>query len=352
MKKGKKNPAPPRLLSASPAGGASCDTACSAGGVAACPSAGVTDPGAGSSGVAAPAAPGVAGRQAASPAGGVAGGGGAESGVADLAAADRAAGRAGVAGGGVIAGGVVGNGGGDGDVTVGGAGRFRDRDRKNLHFLRVYRLAIYPVLSRLFFGGPGKSCGHVAKRLSEAGLVEIHKRGFPGGVTWLCLTAKGARKAGLRDRHVLSGSSIAAYLQTLLFCVLSEIGKRRYLLEHDEVQKVTPKGVFPSNVHVVATEEFGEPVLLRCFHARGAVKSTVKAVQSLVEALEKKPGMREALLLGDVGVAVLCPTAEARDGVSRQIAASSLSEYRLVVEWAPDSGHLAGYLKKQKAETK
>ena len=234
----------------------------------------------------------------------------------------------------------------------GGDGHYRDRDRKVLRFLRVDRLAIYQVLSLLFFGGPQKSCGHVAKRLSDAGLVEIHKRGFPGGVTWLCLSQAGARKAGLRERPPLSGSSIEDNLQTLLFCVLSESGKRRYRLEPAEVDEVYPNGVFASNVHVVLTEEFGEPVLLRCYHARAGAKSVLKALHSLVEALGAKPGMEEALRCGHVGVAPLCPTPQARNALRKEVANGTLSKYRIVIEHAPDSANLSGYLKKQKKHSK
>ena len=234
----------------------------------------------------------------------------------------------------------------------GGDARYRDRDRKLLWFLRVYRLSIYQVFSLLFFGGPGKNCGHVAKRLSEDGLVEVHKRGFPGGVTWICLTAKGARNAGLREAAKLSGSSLEDNLQTLLFCALSESGKRRFGLEPGEVDEVNPNA-FASNVHVVLTEEFGAPSLLRCYHARaGGVKSVVKALHTLVEDLGEKPGMERALRAGHVGVATLCPTWQARDAVRKEVAGSSLSKYRLVVEWGPDSANLSGYLKKQKTRSK
>lgn len=236
-----------------------------------------------------------------------------------------------------------------GEAAGDGQERYRRRDTKLLWCLRVYRLVIYRVFSLLFFGGPGKSCGHVVKRLSDAGLVEIHKRGFPGGVTWVCLTAKGARETGLRNRPDVSGSSIATYTQTLLFCTNSDSGIRRHLLETSEVNEVSPKGVFASNVHVVLTEEFGEPAILRCFHARGSVKSVVKALQSLVEGLAAKPGMARAMQLGQVGIAVLCPTQAVRNAVRREVKPSSLPCKHIVIEWAPDSGHLAEYLKQQKA---
>lgn len=238
-----------------------------------------------------------------------------------------------------------------GAATGDGPDRYRDRDRKLLHFLRVYRIGIYQVLTLLFFG-IGKSCGHVMRRLSDGGLIEIHKRGFPNGITWICLTAKGARAASLRQKPVITGSATDDSLQTLLFCTLSQDGKRRHLLEHDEVKEVYSKNVFASNVHVVLTEEFGEPVLLRCYHARsGSVKSVVNALHSLVDALSAKPGMERAFRAGHVGVATLCPTSQARDAVQKEVA-GSLSKYRIVIEWAPDSGHLSGYLKKQKNRSK
>ena len=212
----------------------------------------------------------------------------------------------------------------------------------------MYRLAIYQVWSRLFFGGPRKSCGHVAKRLAGAELIEIVKRGFPGGVTYLRLTDKGARKAGLRGAPALSGSGLEDNLQTLLFSAFSETGKRRYRLSHQQARSVLSKAAFASNVHVVVTEEFGKPVLLRSYHARGELRNVISALRALVEEAEQKPVLREAVRAGDVGFAVLCPTTAVRDRVQEELRGSDLSEYRFVVEWAPDSGHLAKYLKERR----
>ena len=229
-------------------------------------------------------------------------------------------------------------------VTIGGDTRYRERDRKLLLFLWLYGLAIYPVLSRLFFGGPKASCGHVARRLVDAGLIEIVERGFPGGITWLSLTAAGAKKVQRRAKPKLTGARLEDSLQTLLFCTLSESGLRRYRLLHGEVEEAVGN-VLPSNVHVVLTEEIGEqPVLLRCFHVTGG-KSNIKAVRSLIEDAEAKPALRTLLYAKDVGFAILCPTPEARDALRRDIEAAQLSDYRIVVEWAPRADQLAAYLK-------
>ena len=153
-------------------------------------------------------------------------------------------------------------------VSVGGAAKYKERDRRLLHALHVYKVAIYPVWSRLFFGGPTKACGHVARRFLDAGFAEIVERGLPGGITYLTLGAEGAKRVGLRDKPKLSGSALCEHLQRYLFCTLSESGIRRYGLFHHELTPVVGDA-FPSNVHVLLTEEFGEPVLLRCFHVTG-----------------------------------------------------------------------------------
>ena len=66
-------------------------------------------------------------------------------------------------------------------AATGASNRYQSRDTKLLRLLRVYRRDVYPECSRLLLGSPGETSADAVERPSDAGLVEIRKRGIPGG---------------------------------------------------------------------------------------------------------------------------------------------------------------------------
>ena len=223
------------------------------------------------------------------------------------------------------------------------------RNAKILALLARYRLTICLVLSILFFGGPKHRSGHVGKKLDERCLANLHsrKKGFPGGYSYLTLSAAGAKEVGAKNSRCkpLIGSGLDFALQVLLFCVMPESGKRRYRAEVGDIRPVLPKAKLPSNVAFVVTREDDHPAVLRCYQAIGPVKKTVTAIRNLISEAEDDAELRDAMRARDYGFAVLCPTPQSRDAVKRSLIRWEFQDVRIVVEYAADGEHLKHFIK-------
>lgn len=181
--------------------------------------------------------------------------------------------------------------------------RLTRRDTALISHIGLYGLSIHASLSELFF--EGKQAGHVLKRLADGGLVTLHERTIPGGITYARLTATGCTVAGVpktRSRPLGPGLDLA--IAILYFSTLD--GHRRYRVEHSDMFPFFGEDATPmQNIAHIASDELSTPCIFRVYHATGATSEIVHRLRTVIAKIEENSKIRAWMLTRHYGLAVL-----------------------------------------------
>jgi hypothetical protein len=197
-----------------------------------------------------------------------------------------------------------------------------------LRHVSLYRVTLQECVQRLFFPkGQGSEAGTVLKKLSSGDQPSLcshsGKNGLPRQVTYYTLTPKGAKEIGARSERAerFGGEALRTHLATLWFCGMG--AKRAHRLQPEELDEIFGETglVHANTAHCIAREKDG-PRLYRVYPASSGTKKTVGYLKEVLEAIITSPEkklLRQWIEQRDYGFAVLGPTPEACDDLSRAL---------------------------------
>jgi hypothetical protein len=217
-----------------------------------------------------------------------------------------------------------------------------------LRHIGLYRVGLYPVLSRLFFGGQpaGGVLGLLAKddpKNLRVALVDIATIGTkPRLYKYATLRPAALELAGVDQKGrtgKLGTTALDSAIAIAWFCCCGAF--RRHRVEPREVE--TLWGLSEGDVadlHFFATsdEDFGHPVLLRLYPATAAPRVAVEKLREYVYTAAQHPRIRPWLEAGDFGFGVMVAEPKKvdlfRDAVDK---AGLLKDARVVFDVGPTS---------------
>lgn len=186
------------------------------------------------------------------------------------------------------------------------------RELAVLRNVALHRVGVYPVLSSLFFGGSGTTCGLAAKRLSEEKdgrppLIDLHRRALPGKHSYITLRPAACRLLGIPVRRAaaLSTTTLDQAIALSFFCHRGEHSRHR--LERKELTRFLQDDTPAENVTHVATDELGWPAVLRVIFATRTPEAEVRDLRRDLRESERRSLLGKWLAAGDYGFAVLVP---------------------------------------------
>jgi DNA-binding MarR family transcriptional regulator len=222
--------------------------------------------------------------------------------------------------------------------------KYGRRDLAILRHISLYGLALYAVLSEIFFDR--KTPGNAIKKLELAGLVQSHQRALPGRLSYLRLTPAGcARLCVPKERaRSLGSSAIDLAIAVECFCCLGPA--RSHKLEHAELRKLFQSAAPPPNVVHVVSESLGYPALCRVFQAATDIPQALKAIRDILDQFQAVPQLREWADAGDYALLVLCPTPDMQAAVRQAVDRQGLSRRMPIqVDLGPTAATLAEALR-------
>lgn len=224
------------------------------------------------------------------------------------------------------------------------------RDIAILRHIGLYRIGLYPVISRLFCEGksPAGVLGRLAKPQDKKllpPLLRVHRKAI--GVT---KTRKKYSYATLLDAALplisvpgtraesIGPAAIEFAIGMSWYCCCGE--SRRYRLEPEEVEGLwnTDAGSLPRTQFFAASEELGHPMLLRLYHATSDAATAVKRLRHHVRDAVDDRTIRPWLEAGDLGFGVMVSQPAEVDAYRAAISAERLElDARFVVDVGPTS---------------
>lgn len=197
-----------------------------------------------------------------------------------------------------------------------------------LKHVALFRLTIQECVQRIFFPkGSGGEAGNVLRNLTagDQPSLRLHSRqhGFAQNVSYYTLTKKGAKEAGVtpnRAAEQRGPEAVRTHLATLWFSCMG--AKRYYRLEPRELTSLFGKGVVHANTAHCITQDKDGPRVYRVYPASSGSEATVAHLDEVLTGIGEVPEKKavyEWLKDRDYGFAVLGPTPEACDDLSRAI---------------------------------
>jgi hypothetical protein len=232
------------------------------------------------------------------------------------------------------------------DATSSGNDRYRDRHVAILRHVGLYRLTLKAAVATILADlGTEQVAGTALSRLVLDGLLVANNKakGFSARIPYYTLTAKGASEAQVTPERAkpFGPAALRTHLAALWFCCLG--ATRRYRLEPDEWKNLFPDGSLPAKnpaAHCV-TEEDGVFRVYRVYATDADPQETVRKIGKDIEDAWNKSGLRGWIESGEYGFAVLTPTPEAAEHLSRSFDLGRKGEptlchqARILVEHAP-----------------
>lgn len=219
------------------------------------------------------------------------------------------------------------------------------RDRKLLQYVHRNRIGLAECISAVLF--EGKPCGHVLRKLAATNWLEISERAIPGNLSYVTLTQRGYREIGFENRipKSVSNTVLSAAIAINWYCTLEK--ERRFWISPSEVIELFGKS--SSVPHILCPQEFGEPVVLRFYHAVGSIRTAKRYVEQFFDSTSSKPSFASALANGSYGLLCLAPTEEkVRQLKEAFFEVDPRPEHRLVVGLGPTDETLAACLRKRR----
>lgn len=225
------------------------------------------------------------------------------------------------------------------------------RDLAVLRHVGLYRVGVYPVVSHLFFGGNGPTCGIHVKRLAETQgkrppLIQLHRRALPGRHSYVTLRPAGCAALGVSAKRAnpLGTAALNLAIGLAYYCCRGE--KRRHRIEREELRSFLGDDTPPDNVFHVASEELGWPCVLRVYQVQRHVEGTIQALRRDLSDARRRPVIASWIDGGDYSAAVLVPWPDKVAKVRETLARSGLAdELPLVVGVGPTAETLPAVLK-------
>ena len=215
-----------------------------------------------------------------------------------------------------------------------------------LQYVHRYRIGLAECISEVLF--ESKPCGHVLRKLAAGNLLELNERGITGNISYVTLAKKGFEKIGIDDAKpkTISNTVLNTAIALSWYCNLES--SRRFLMIPSEVREVFGK---TSTVpHILCPAEFGQPVVLRVYHATGKLKTAKNKTEEFFETTASKPRFAPALANRDFGLLCLAPTGEKRNQLSDAFHKEDLfSRGLLVVGLGPTEETLAKLLRERRS---
>ena len=232
--------------------------------------------------------------------------------------------------------------------------RYAGRDRAIVRFAADYRAVFYQSLAVVFMGDRGKAVGHVTTRLAERGLLTVHKRVLPGGVTYVASTADGCRFVDApkeRGEPVL-GATLDLALAVTWYCTMEGVRRYRIHRKEDLAPAWGEQHAPPANlVHIASESERdanrNHPCIARAYLCSSHVDTCVVHLSTCVEDSMKNPILRQSIQDGDYFWLAITDNAEKLTSLRHAIARSTDLRDVCHVALAPTASTLARFLKKR-----
>jgi hypothetical protein len=237
--------------------------------------------------------------------------------------------------------------------------RYAGRDRAIIRFVADYRAVGYQSLAAVFLGDRSKAVGHITGRLSGRGLLIVHKRKLPGGVTYVAPTAKGCRFVGAPKERadVISDATLDMAIAVTWYCTMDR--KRRYRMyrDNDLVPAFGEEFAPPPNlVHIASDSEPDahrtHPCIGRAYLCSSEVDTCVEHLQMCVEDTMANPRLRPWIETGEYFWLGLVDDVGNLESLRKAITRSKILRDVCHFALAPTSASLAKFLKKQHARGK
>lgn len=220
---------------------------------------------------------------------------------------------------------------------------YRDRDNAILRFVGTYSVALIQVINHVI--GEGKQLGHVVRRLSDEGYLQLQARALEGAVSYCRLTTIGAERIQLpKDRATKSigVQALDKYLAVLTWCCLSP--DRRYRIERRELEELIPGIAVPTNqVHCVAAGPHG-PTIYRVQLVQGHFDTALKTLRHDIE--HARAGLQAAISAGVYRYALLVDSQAKVTSLRSSVQRSGLSKLAAIdVDQGATAATVAAYLR-------
>lgn len=220
------------------------------------------------------------------------------------------------------------------------------RDIAILRLLARYRIAVYPVLGKLFFDGG--DAGRVMGILARDGLVSVQARALKNNLSYVTLSSEGCSVLGIPPAvyaKTLSPTVVSTSVGVLWFCTMG--GHERHRLSSAELNEAFGSDKPPENNLFVCSRERGYPAIFRVIIARGADHKEVQRIGGKIRHASKNYTLKKWVDAGDLGFAVLVPWRNRILEMREALLETFGKQVALLVDAGPTSSTLCDFVSDQ-----